>query len=221
MDDYGMVGNKGDEEASLPKATVAKIIKEILPTRIRCANEARELVVEAGMEFLQMVSSQANDICTKEGRHKMNEVHVVAALRELKFDHYINEVNVVTEEHKVEAEGRKKKSSKRKLKDSGLSEEELKRQQEALFAKSRHFLESLTPTSTPRAAAPPSAGAAQDSSNASLVPEQAQNPSLVKDEFTDKASKDEAAMPAPTTLEGLAPTQLPGMEDEDDDYDDI
>merc|ERR1712216_648953 len=89
------------------------------------------------MEFLQMLSSQANDICTKEGRQKMNDSHVLAALKELKFEHYIKDVQVVNEEHKVEAEGRRKKSSKRKFKESGLDEAELGRLQEELLAKSR------------------------------------------------------------------------------------
>lgn len=160
MDDDNMFQpKKDDEEATLPKATVAKIIKEILPNNIRCANDARELVVEAGMEFLQMLSSQANEACTREGRQKMSDAHAVTALKELKFEHYISEVEVVNEEHKVEAEGRKKKSSKRKFKDSGLNEAELLRMQEELFAKSRQvYQQRLTsPSSTPRAGDTPRA----------------------------------------------------------------
>jgi len=203
-DDYGMVAGKDESEACLPKATVAKIIKELLPKDIRVAKDSQDLIIEAAMEFLQMLSSQANDNCTKAGRQQMTETHVLEALKDLNFEHYIEEVQVVNQKHKVEAAGRKSKSSKKKLKDSGMTEEELIKAQEALFSRSRQtYQESLKPTPCEQAAQPAPVETATEAVD-------------LKTE-SGPASEEAAAV----TGLGLAAPTLVGMEDEDDDYDDM
>jgi len=158
------------------------------------------------MEFLQMLASQANDICTQEGRQKMNETHVLAALKELKFEHYIQDVKVVNEAHKVEAAGRKKMSSKKKLKESGLSETELLRQQEELFAQSRLKVYSYDQSQ-------PAAPANVDSNTTQPLETETTNSQVEPNEM------DEVDLPPPAGPGHVA--TLAGMEDEDDDYDDI
>ncbi|CAI0400661.1 unnamed protein product [Linum tenue] len=52
MDPMDIVG-KSKEDASLPKATMTKIIKEMLPPDVRVARDAQDLLIECCVgEFL-------------------------------------------------------------------------------------------------------------------------------------------------------------------------
>lgn len=82
-----------------------------------------------------MIASEANEICEKETKKTIAGEHVVAALQALGFEDYVEEVDDVFQEHKKQQKDRDKKSTR--LENSGISEEELLRQQEALFAQSR------------------------------------------------------------------------------------
>ena len=100
-----------------------------------------------------MISSEANDIAEKEAKKTIACEHVTKALEDLGFQDYIPDVLEVASEHKeqqkvsgescsivhgielTEWQTREKKQSK--LEQSGLSEAELLRQQEELFAGAR------------------------------------------------------------------------------------
>ncbi|KZT58746.1 histone-fold-containing protein [Calocera cornea HHB12733] len=133
-DNEGMM-HAGDDDLSLPRATVQKIIQEMLPDGMVCAKDTVTLIIDCCVEFIHLISSQANDICEKESRKTIAPEHILAALKELGFDAYVEEVESVLKEHKVQQKEREKKSNK--LNKSEFTEEELLRQQEALFAASR------------------------------------------------------------------------------------
>jgi len=128
-------GPGGDDELTLPKATVYKLIQELLPGELTCSKETRDLVIECCVEFIHLISSEANEICEKESRKTISPEHVVGALKELGFEAYVSDVEEVLKDHKQQQKLREKKVSK--LDQSGLTEEELWAQQEALFAKAR------------------------------------------------------------------------------------
>lgn len=125
----------GDDDLSLPRATVQKIIQEMLPKEMVCAKDTVTLIIDCCVEFIHLISSQANDICEKESRKTIAPEHILSALKELGFDSYVEEVESVLKEHKVQQKEREKKSNK--LNKSEFTEEELLKQQEALFAASR------------------------------------------------------------------------------------
>ncbi|KAK6464462.1 putative transcriptional repressor [Scheffersomyces coipomensis] len=137
MSEYGASGSSSDD-LSLPKATVQKIISEILPKDIAISKEAREAITECSIEFIMMLSSQSNEIAEKEAKKTIASDHVVKALEELDFQNYLEIINKVLSEHKELLKGKEKKNNK--FQSSGLSEEELLRQQEELFKKSRDRL---------------------------------------------------------------------------------
>ena len=109
--------------------------------------------MECCVEFITLISSEANDISEKEAKKTIACEHVERALRDLGFGDYIPEVLAVAEEHReqlkvcvipiksslcmvpvshiVLQQSREKKQSK--MEQSGLSEEELLRQQQELF----------------------------------------------------------------------------------------
>jgi len=135
-DREGLSGAPGnDDDLSLPKATVAKMITELLPKDVVCAKETRDLVIECCVEFIHLISSEANDICEKESKKTIAPEHIISALKALGFDQFTSEVEDVLKDHKQQQKDREKKVSK--FEQSGKTEEELLAEQERLFAESR------------------------------------------------------------------------------------
>ncbi|KAJ7699868.1 histone-fold-containing protein [Mycena rosella] len=142
-------GNSGgappsDEDLSLPKATVAKMITELLPADVVCAKETRDLVIECCVEFIHLISSEANEICEQESKKTIAPEHIIGALKRLGFDSFTTEVEDVLKEHKQQQKDREKKVSK--FEQSGLTTEELLAAQEQLFAASRAKFQSTSGT---------------------------------------------------------------------------
>lgn len=112
MSDVGLdpISND-DDELILPRASINKIIKEILPN-IRVANESRELVMNCCMEFIHLISSEANDICNEQQKKTINAEHVLQALDQLGFSDYKSEAEEVMKDCKIVAANRKKQSNR-------------------------------------------------------------------------------------------------------------
>ena len=155
-DDGGLISKrKGNDDLSLPKATVQKIITEILShdQGMAFARETRDLLIECCVEFITLISSEANEIAEKEAKKTIACEHVTSALKSLGYESYVPEILKVAQEHKVQQvvseapqlrggdisgqplirviQGREKKQDK--IAQSGMTEEELIRQQEELF----------------------------------------------------------------------------------------
>ncbi|KAI8142083.1 histone-fold-containing protein [Fennellomyces sp. T-0311] len=135
MSDTERTGPTGDDDLSLPKATVQKLINEMMPQDVVCTKEARDLLIESCVEFIHLIASEANDICDKETKKTIAGEHVVSALKALGFEEYVDDVEEVYKEHRQQQKDRDKRSSR--LEKTGISEEELLRQQELLFEQSR------------------------------------------------------------------------------------
>lgn len=134
-DDERPVGTGADDELSLPKATVQKLISDMLPNDITCAKDTRDLLIECCVEFIHLLSSEANEVCEKDSKKTIAPEHVVKALQDLGFQDFIDKVQDVLSEHKIQQKDRERKMSR--MEQSGLTEEELQRQQELLFAASK------------------------------------------------------------------------------------
>ncbi|KAI9681536.1 MAG: hypothetical protein M1817_002820 [Caeruleum heppii] len=167
----------GNDDLSLPKATVQKIITEILPpsSGLSFARDARDLLIECCVEFITLISSEANDIAEKEAKKTIACEHVTKALEDLGFQDYVEGVLEVASEHKEQQKvwnlvsfgcwggaggglrigrrglmyevGQTREKKQSKLEQSGLSEAELLRQQEELFAGARVKYEQVPPGS--------------------------------------------------------------------------
>ncbi|KAL7412595.1 histone-fold-containing protein [Mrakia frigida] len=130
-------GGGGALEDGLPKATIAKLINDLMPDDVQCAKDSREVITACCIEFIHLISSEANDACEKDQKKTIAPEHVVSALKALGFDTYIEEVEGVLDEHKEHVKVRISKQSTASNKNNGMSTEELLAQQELLFAKSR------------------------------------------------------------------------------------
>jgi len=130
----GQPGEQPEDELTIPRAAMNKMIKEMLPN-IRVANEARELVLNCCTEFIHLISSESNEICNAQQKKTISAEHVLAALEKLGFGDFKKEAEEVLHECKETAAKRRRQSTR--LENLGIPEEELLRQQQELFAKAR------------------------------------------------------------------------------------
>ena len=77
-------GGEDDDELTIPRAAMNKMIKELLPN-IRVANDARELILNCCTEFIHLISSESNDICNQQQKKTISAEHVLAALDKLGY----------------------------------------------------------------------------------------------------------------------------------------
>ena len=74
---FAMADNiKEDDELSIPRASLNKMIKELVPN-VRVANDARELILNCCTEFIHLVSSEANDVCNKQQKKTITPDHII------------------------------------------------------------------------------------------------------------------------------------------------
>lgn len=71
----GAIGNAEDDELTLPRASINKMIKELVPS-VRIANDARELILNCCTEFIHLLSSEANEICIHLNKKTINAEHI-------------------------------------------------------------------------------------------------------------------------------------------------
>lgn len=92
----------GTDDLSLPKATVSKIITEILQHSpgVAFTKDARDLLIACCVEFITLISFQANEIAENEDKKTIATEHIDRALRELGFPEYVQEVLASAGEHK-------------------------------------------------------------------------------------------------------------------------
>lgn len=101
--DFGLT-RKGNDDLSLPKATVQKIINEILAhdPGMPFARETRDLLIECCVEFITLISSEANEIAEKDAKKTIACEHVTTALEQLGYPDYVPEILKVAQEHKTQ-----------------------------------------------------------------------------------------------------------------------
>ncbi|KAL7746870.1 negative cofactor 2 transcription regulator complex subunit ncb2 [Sorochytrium milnesiophthora] len=152
-----------DDELCLPRATVTKLVHEMLPPDMSIAKETRDLLIDCCTEFIHLVSSEANDICEKEARKTIAPEHVISALQALGFDSFVAEVKESWDEHRHSQKDREKRNKKLGMDD--MTPEEALAAQQAMFEQARMRMQqqqqpsasSLASVDTKQEPGPPSA----------------------------------------------------------------
>ncbi|KAF7684133.1 Negative cofactor 2 complex subunit beta [Astathelohania contejeani] len=130
-----------EDELTLPKASVDKLISDSCPKGMTSNREVKELIMECCVEFIHLITSGANEICAKENKKTITHQHIYKSLETLGYSEYLKECEVVYEDY---LEVSKLKPSKtNKFKDSGLSMEELLAQQQALFENAKREFDNM------------------------------------------------------------------------------
>jgi histone H3/H4 len=133
-DDEDLCPSIEEEELCLPRASINKIIKEIVPA-LRVAANCRELILNCCTEFIHLISSEANEICNQKNKKTINAEHILEGLNKLGFSDFTRDALNVLNECKVQAAKRRRQSNR--LENLGISEEELLRQQQELIQQAR------------------------------------------------------------------------------------
>lgn len=81
-----------DEDISLPKATLAKVIRDAMPAGMRVSGDTVDLLVHCCNEFVHVISTQSNVVSEREKRATISPEHVLRALEELGFESYVEGV---------------------------------------------------------------------------------------------------------------------------------
>lgn len=126
---------KTKEDASLPKATMTKIIKEMLPPDVRVARDCQDLLIECCVEFINLLSSESNEVCNREDKKTIAPEHVMKALEALGFGEYIEEVYSAYEQHRLETVDTVR--SGKWSNGAVMTEEEALAEQQRMFAEAR------------------------------------------------------------------------------------
>lgn len=86
----------------LTLATVQKIVTEILPpsSGLAFGKDARDLLIDCCVEFITLISSEANEISEKEAKKTIACEHITKALEQLGFGEYVADILDVASEHK-------------------------------------------------------------------------------------------------------------------------
>lgn len=134
MEAMDIVG-KSKEDASLPKATMTKIIKEMLPPDVRVARDTQDLLIECCVEFINLISSESNEVCNREDRKTIAPEHVLKALEELGFGDYIEEVWTAYEQHRHETADTPR--GEKWTAGAEMTEEQALAEQQRMFAEAR------------------------------------------------------------------------------------
>ena len=105
---------------------------------LRLNNETRELLAECCTEFVQLLSTEANDICENDKRKTITPEHVLRAIDQLGLGKYREKMEEAYGRVKEHDKLRGRGAHKRAMAAAGLSKEELLKQQQALFAQARN-----------------------------------------------------------------------------------
>ncbi len=83
-------------------ATVQKIVQDILASEpgMTFAKDSRDLLIECCVEFITLISSEANEIAEKDAKKTIACEHVKAALEELGFGDYVPAILEVAQDYK-------------------------------------------------------------------------------------------------------------------------
>lgn len=110
MDPGGGGGGGGNDDVTLPKATLTKMIREAMPGDLRCASECVDAIIECCTEFVQLLSAEANDLATGDGKAMITPDHVMRALAQLGFEEWADDVRQSLADFKEEAKSGRSRS---------------------------------------------------------------------------------------------------------------
>lgn len=128
-----------NEDISLPRATVQKILTEILPADVVFTKETKEALIECCINFIMIVATESNDIAEQDLKKTISTDHVIRAIESLGFGYYIPVLEEFVESCRTNAKIKEKRKASKFVK-SGLTEEELLAKQQELFKASRERL---------------------------------------------------------------------------------
>jgi len=84
----------------LPKATVDRIVKNVLPDSAQISSDAKLAITKAAQVFILYLTATANDIREEKGKGTISTDHIIKALEDTEFGMFIESAKTVLEEKK-------------------------------------------------------------------------------------------------------------------------
>jgi len=136
-----MTLDKFDEDSTLPKATVDKLLQDLTPKPYVISKETRNVMREAAHKLLSVLSLESNRLCDIEKKKTISTSHVFKSLKTYGFEDFIEECDTAAKNY--EDYLKLKPSKQNKFKNSGKSLEELEEEQQGYFKKAAEEQKSL------------------------------------------------------------------------------
>ncbi|CAL8094169.1 unnamed protein product [Calicophoron daubneyi] len=128
---------KEEDEVSIPRASLNKFIKEVVPDA-RLTTETRELLLNCCHAFIHALATQANIACASAKRKTISPEHIFQGLDAMNLSAYKECALVASEEAKEELKGRRLLSASYRFKHQDSEElERLMIQQQEMFLQAR------------------------------------------------------------------------------------
>ncbi|KAL3851114.1 hypothetical protein ACJIZ3_012996 [Penstemon smallii] len=78
----------------MPIANVIKIMRKILPSHAKIADDAKETIQECVTEFIGFITSEANGRCHRDYRITITPEDVISTMGTLGFDNYVEPLTI-------------------------------------------------------------------------------------------------------------------------------
>lgn len=136
-----MPQDKLDEDSSLPRATVDKLIQDLTPKPFVVSKDTRNMMREAAHAFLNFIALEASRMCDVEKKKTISTLHIFRSLEKYGFDGFVEECDMAARNY--DDYSKHKPSKQNKFKDSGKSMKELEAEQRNLFKQAAERQDSL------------------------------------------------------------------------------
>lgn len=89
----------------MPIANIIRVMRRMLPSHAKIADEAKETVQECVSEFISFVTEEANDRCHTEQRKTITADDIIWAMSRLGFDNYVGPLSRYLNRYREMLEG--------------------------------------------------------------------------------------------------------------------
>ncbi|CAH8672241.1 unnamed protein product [Schistosoma margrebowiei] len=128
---------KEEDEVSIPRASLNKFVKEVLPDA-RLTTETRDLLLNCCHCFIHKLATEANIACSKANKKTISPQHILEGLDAMNLSSYKEHAEVACQEAKEEIKGRKMLSASYRFKHQDSEElERLAKEQQEIFEQAR------------------------------------------------------------------------------------
>eukprot|EP00501_MAST-03F_sp_TOSAG23-6_P000738 GSMAST32.ASY1.ANO1.766.1 assembled CDS len=106
-------------EILIPQASVARIIKSILPNSVQVGKCAKQAFARAAGIFVLYATATANEFCKENKRQTISAQDVLSAMEELDFDDFLETLQSSLEEYRAD---QNKKKQVKKMQEKSLAQ---------------------------------------------------------------------------------------------------
>ncbi|EYU35746.1 hypothetical protein MIMGU_mgv1a020966mg [Erythranthe guttata] len=86
----------------MPIANITRIMRRVLPSHAKIADDAKEAIQEYVSEFISFVTAEANWRCNRDYRSTVTPEDVLAAMASLGLDDYLEPLTLFLNKHRAE-----------------------------------------------------------------------------------------------------------------------